>query len=775
MNDPNVNASARSVNRTWSRRSFLTYTGLAVGATAVPLAGRQLIADRADAAPGARWSDPATWGGTLPGPTSVATVSGVVTLDRSVNVGGIVIAPGAQLIFDPAASITLTTTGNIHNQGTLTMRPSSAAVVHQIVFSGVNEAAFVGGGMSVLGTDVGLWTMGDGVLDIGGTPKRAWTRSSRAVTAGATTLILAEAPTGWVVGDEVALTPTVPPTASRHYDAYDVAKITAISGNQITLSKPCAFDHPVVMIGDGRGFACEVLNLTRNVRIGGASTGRAHVFIMSRRPQNVAHAELRWVAPNKKLGRYGLHFHMCADGSNGSLVDSVVVRDAEDHAFVPHTSHGITFRNCISHDTYGEAYWWDQATSNTDVPNAPRTNRAVYDSCVASRVRSSGTRGVYRNTGFMLGAGEGSKMVNCVAVGVQGIVQASGILWGEFSQGVWTFDNSITHNNQVDGVFTWQNNGLHVVKNLVAYHNGMAGLEHGAYVNRYQYQGAVLYGNGKAGLILHSMSMSASGGPAQRFSDFLIDGAGLSQAAVIVTKHSLAATTPTVLERFRVRGYRTAGIMWDYVGWGQPSVVDIVDWTFEGNEVFLVTGVHPDVKIRLQDAAHGALQIRPAGQSGTSSTAWNAAVTAIPAFAQSVGSAPIPQTQSPVTTAPTTTTSPSPTTAPSSTTTAPTTTTTRPATTTTTGAPTTTTASTTTTAPASGTVQTFRSANGSADVVVDATGVHYKSATANAGYTVRLMDDGPAQVKVDFMKDGHGNRLWVIYEAGNVTFREYTL
>jgi hypothetical protein len=73
--------------------------------------------------------------------------------------------------------------------------------------------------MAVLGSDVGLWVMGNGVLDIAGTPKLAWTRSAKAVAKGATTISLAQAPAGWQVGDEVALTPTLPPTAKLHYDA----------------------------------------------------------------------------------------------------------------------------------------------------------------------------------------------------------------------------------------------------------------------------------------------------------------------------------------------------------------------------------------------------------------------------------------------------------------------------------------------------------------------------------------------------------------------------
>jgi hypothetical protein len=785
-----VGVDARPGERGHSRRSFLAYSGLALGAVAIPLAGKQLLggAGDADAAPASRWSDPTTWGGQVPGPGSVATVTGQVTLDQDVTVGGVVIAPGAQLVFDPTKSVTLTTTGNVENQGTLTMRPSSAAFVHTILFSGVNEAAFVGGGMAVLGTDVGLWVMGNGVLDIAGTAKRAWTRSAKAVAKGATTISLAQPPTGWQVGDEVTLTPTLPPTARNHHDAYDTATITAISGSNVTLSKPCAFDHPVAMIGDGRGFACEVLNLSRNVRIGGTSSGRAHVFILSQQPQSIANAEIRWVAPNGKLGRYGLHFHMCAGGSVGSLVDSVVIRDAEFHAFVPHSSDGVTFRNCISHDTFSEAYWWDVAAAPNQVPNAPKTNNVTYDSCVASRVRSAGRIGVYRNTGYMLGAGTGSKIVNCVAVGVQGIVQSSGFLWGEMSVGVWDNTQLVSHNNQQDGIFTWQNNANnHVIADFVGYHNGGAGIEHGAYVNRYQYQRCVLYANGSTGVILHALSMDAKTGPQMRFSDILIDQAGLGTAAMIVTKHSLAATSPVILERVDARNYTMAGIYFHYTQSDtHPEVVDIVDWPFSGNEVYLASALDPASVIRLQDTAHGSLQIRPVGQSGTPRPAWNAAVTTIPAFTLASPAAPstpttTPSSSSSSTSTTTTTTSPS-TTAP------PTSSSTTSSTTTTTGAPSsttssTTTSSTTTTTAAPGAPQggggtsTFTFPAGSITVVADPTSVAFQSAAPNAGFKAVKRDMTPTSVWIDFAPATAGSgptwRCWVQISNGQLTTRSY--
>jgi hypothetical protein len=765
MKDPQLDARTPEV--AWTRRSFLTYTGLAVGAAAVPLAGWQLAtgADAASAGPGGRWSDPATWGGQVPGPTSVATVSGVVTLDRSVTVAGVVIAPGAQLVFEPGASVTLTTTGNVENQGTLTMRPASAAVRHQILFSGVNEAAFVGGGMAVLGTDVGLWTMGNGVLDIAGTPKLAWTRAAGAVRAGATSVTLAEPPAGWQVGDEIALTPTVPPTVRNHHDAYDVATITGISGNTVTLSRPCAFEHPTVAVGDGRVYACEVLNLSRNVVIGGAPAARAHVFIMSMRPQKVSHALIQWVAPSNVLGRYGLHFHMCAAGSVGSLVEGVVIRDAEHHAFVPHTSHGVTFRHCISHDTFGKAYWWDTASVPKEVPNAPRTDNVVYDRCVASRVRSAGgTLGITRNTGFLLGAGTGSRATGCVAVGVQGKVMTCGFIWDEWSQGLWTFNNCLAHNNQQNGISTWQNNDAsHVIEDFVAYYNGIAGIEHGAYRNLYLYRRCVLYANGHCGVMLHAQSGDRP--PYLRFADILVDGAGLTAAAVVVRKHRLAAPVPVLLERFVARGLQVAGVWFNYeVDDTNPSRVDIIDWTVTGTEVWIEPGLHPDSVIRFQSAARGALQLRPVGQPGTPMPEWNASVTAIAPFAATSAPAPAPTTTAPSST--TTTQAPTSTAQPATTqpTVAPreaTTTTTRPATTTT-AAPTTTTVPSTTTTGPGGTL-TFTYPGGTITVAQSAAGLAYQSAAPISGYTARPMDRTATFVRVDFLPMTSGQPLYRCY------------
>src|SRR5690606_124304 len=145
-----------------------------------PLEPRVLLSAITSAADG-DWSNPGTWvGGTVPGVgDSVLIASGHdVTLDQNVigalgddngtptdptDDKGLVVQ--GRLIFDPNTSLELHIEENIHiDGGELEMRPASASIVHTIIFDNIDETEFVGGGMSVLASDVGLWTTAAGIL-----------------------------------------------------------------------------------------------------------------------------------------------------------------------------------------------------------------------------------------------------------------------------------------------------------------------------------------------------------------------------------------------------------------------------------------------------------------------------------------------------------------------------------------------------------------------------------------------------------------------------------
>jgi hypothetical protein len=599
-------------------------------------------AGRVTVAGARRWSDPGAWPQGVPGPESIAVVSRRIVLDRDASVAGVIIEPGGELVFEPTASRTLRSTGNVVIQGRLVMHPASAAVDQLIVFQGVDETRFVGGGMDVKATDVGLWVMGAGVLDLHGSGRRAWSRAAGAVAAGATSLLLQDEPVGWRQGDEVVLTPTLEP-GDGSVTAYDSAKVRAVSGRTVTLDRPTRFAHPSVEVGTGRAQTAEVLNLTRNVRVEGAGGRRAHVFIRSSRSQSLVNVSIRHMGPRQPaeqftegmVGRYGLHFHMAGDGSRGSMVDGVVIRDCGGHAFVPHLSNGIVFRDCISHNTFDDAYWWDGAPDTRTA--GPPSQDIRYERCVASMVRFDPEFRGFRLSGFTLGRGQGNVVRECVAVGVQGNQDAAGYQWPEGSEGVWTFEGCVAHNNAGHGIFAWQNTGkVHVITRFTAYHNGGAGISHGAYNNPYVYRDSTLHGNGAGAVILHANS--GFGSSPLLFENLVCRGAGRSDYLVVADRHngSLGAQ-PVQFAGCSFSGAGKAAFGWTYEGDNGPStgeLVDVVGCRFDGNEFWLASGIAADSRIRVQDRSHGSIVLRRADQQGEFRPQWNARVQQLPGGVQ---------------------------------------------------------------------------------------------------------------------------------------------
>lgn len=613
-----------------TRRSFLKVAGT-VGLAAVSVVMPAALRAKTRAGSLPHWSDPATWGATgVPGPGDTALVSGPVVLDVDANVNGLIIQPGGQLVFDPEQSITLASTQNVVVMGQLVMQPASGGNVHTLRFDGVDESRFVGDGMDVLDTDVGLWVMDEGALAIAGSSKLAWTRCQGSVAKGVSQITLQEDPVGWAVGDELVITPTTSPATSKNYLAYDAALIKAIDGRTITLSIPTAFDHPQVAVGRNQIFTAEVLNLSRNVRIEGTPGRRTHILIHSMQPQTVRYASVRYTGPRQPsggytlpvIGRYGVHFHHCMDGSRGSVVEGVVVRDSGNHAFVPHDSNGVAFRDCVSHNTYEEAYWVDPRSS-MDMLAMP-SDDLLYERCVASLVQTDPSFRGFRLAGFFLGTGAGSIVRDCVSVGVQGNSYASGFIWPEGSQGVWTAEDCVSHNNKVHGIFVWQNNtSRQVISRFTGYHNCGAGISHGAYRNGFRYEDCILFGNAATGVDLWTLSKD---GPQLQFVHLLIDQNGFGDHCVRTRHHSSSTSTPVLFSDCDLRGQRVAGLGFLSDGTSKPELFDVIGCRFVGNEFWLAKTIPSASLIHVNDPVHGNIILRRFDQRGTLRPSWNARV-----------------------------------------------------------------------------------------------------------------------------------------------------
>ncbi|HEY7661192.1 MAG TPA: hypothetical protein VIC58_11405 [Actinomycetota bacterium] len=466
---------------------------------------------------------------------------------------------GRTLRFDPNADTTLELTGNLIVRGRLEMRPRRG-VEHVLRFVDVDESAFVGGGLDPLETDVGLWVVDEGALDIRGTRKDAWNRSGTSPS--------------WRRRDELVVAPVRP------------GEFTV---EPFRLGAPVpAFDHR----------RAEVLNLTRNVRIEGTPSGRAHVFIRSMRPQSIRHAALRHLGPRQArgdategvLGRYSLHFHHCHHGSHGTVVDGVVVRDSGSHAFVPHMSHGITIRNAIAYEVFDDAYWWDFEDATHDL---------LIDRCIAASVHFDPEHRGFRLAGFALGKGRNLELRHSVAFAMQGGSNAAGFVWPEAPSGLWRFTDNVAHNNRNNGIFVWQNTPEpHTIERFTAYHNGGAGIVHGAYSNAYEYEGLDL-GDQPEAIVLHAAGRLDPAGRPQSWVD-------VRATSLLVVEHHLPSVDPVLFLRCRF----DSGVTLDDGG-GEPGPLDFVECGLSSSD-FTVVSLHPDTVVRVQDGTT-AFELTAAG------------------------------------------------------------------------------------------------------------------------------------------------------------------
>ena len=570
------------------------------------------------------WSDASTWGGKVPNTTDVVDIAAghVITYDLpKAAIAGLQIATSGSLVFDPSKNTVLESSGNIVNEGLLKMIPSSQSIKHTLRFIGVVENNFVGGGMDVLSTDVGLWVMNNGQLDLQGAQKTSWTRALDTLLGGTSKITLLSAPQGWVAGDQLITTPTAAPNTNAFVSAFDDNLIGSVSGSSVSLNTPLAYTHPKV----NSQWTAEVINVTRNVSIEGTPLGRSHIFIRSGKPQTLKHVQLRFMGPRKDIngdritelvkGRYGLHFHHSMDGSRGSLVEGCVIRDTGNHSYVPHVSHGILFKNNVAYNVTETPFWWDETDPSHDTVwdgNIVALSKFVSHSISILTAFDPGQfPPSLSSSGFLMGKGDDNICINNVAVGCTGDRGAGGAYnWEANSEGVWKFENNVAHNND-NGLRVWQVTPRHhVIRGFTAYHNGV-GIFHGAYANSYKYADSYLYGNTfeiKAGSVDSNRV---------RVENTVIDGAGLVDHCIRNLESPLAGAVPALVLNCTLKGAKKEAILNENViGQSGPLVkgLDIILSNVTGGYA-IDSGVSSAEFIRIQPVSGTPIKMTLSGQT----------------------------------------------------------------------------------------------------------------------------------------------------------------
>ena len=574
-----------------------------------------------------------------PGDPQTITVSGNVTwsVEKTIDAGHV-------LQFDPNVTTTLTVHGNLTIKGELEMHPANPNVRHRLVFDTADENASQGTPSpdpvpytAAMGSDKGLWVLQGGVLDVVGSYREPWARSTIGLPVGTTTFTVDRSIQGWGHGDVLQIAPML-----RNDYAFETVVIDSVSGTTVTLQSPLTKGHGAVAVPGQPNAKPEILNLTRNAQIWGeppnarfpddttqnnSGHGRAHILINSDRTavQTINNALIRYMGPRKYLaaitgsrfvgGRYGIHFHKSGNFNDGSMVSGTIVEDSGSHAFVAHMSHGITFSKTIAIDDSETPYWWDVQANEEAWLNNDQTDRITYNSTVAADIDTDPQGSIIRLAGYSASCGNGNVLTNSVAINIQAGTQSSAVLWPEGANAcpnTWNVNNDVAHNSPSSGLFSWQNDteDAHDLTNtFVGYNLGEPCVEHGAYRNAFQYTDVKCVGGDTADAAVVSEAQGpgfpAPGDPPpppQQMNDFIVRGQGFLLHALEIGFHRVSGGIPVELRNWNVAGYTgltvrvrenagSARGRYDFLCWevvnSDGSIRDLMpaDFGFDGNEV----------------------------------------------------------------------------------------------------------------------------------------------------------------------------------------------
>jgi len=208
---------------------------------------------------------------------------------------------------------------------------------------------------------------------------RAWVKLGATAAKASTTLVLAEAVSGWRIGDRIIVTAThrqkvpdegnVPSVRSR--PETEERTIRAIDGPRLTLDAPLAFNHA----GSG-AYRGEAANLSRNVIVESADPAgsRGHTMYHRHSSGSISYAEFRHLGKTGKLGKYSLHFHRVGNTMRGTSVVGASIWDSGNRWITIHGTNSLSVRDCVGYGSIGHGFFLEDGT---EVDNILDGNLAV--------------------------------------------------------------------------------------------------------------------------------------------------------------------------------------------------------------------------------------------------------------------------------------------------------------------------------------------------------------------------------------------------------------
>jgi hypothetical protein len=394
---------------------------------------------------GTRWSDPTTWGGTLPpvGATVVIPAGKTVVLDTATPaLGGLTIE--GELVAAPDADVGITSDYVYVKGGRLQIGSASQPYLRNATItltgSGVADSpATPGFGSKAL-------AMMGGIVELHGAPRaRNWTRLDGGdVAAGSRTIRVADA-TGWKAGDEIVIA-----TSSLDQNAYSLSTIESVSGNVITLREPTRYRHFGArrQVGDVTvDVRAEVGLLSQNIVIrsdaaAGSSNVGGHTMLMAgtgTTTVQIANVQFHRLGQLNQLGRYPLHFHLMGDNCIGCYVRDTTIRDSIQRGLVLHDTNNILVAGNVVFNTVGHNIVIETGVTraNTLDGNLALVNREPVPKHTERTLVDQNDR---MPSNFWLRGAENA-IINNAAAGSQ----ANGYIYDAPGAGNFDFRNNVAH------------------------------------------------------------------------------------------------------------------------------------------------------------------------------------------------------------------------------------------------------------------------------------------------------------------------------------------
>ncbi len=310
--------------------------------------------------PGAKlWSDPATWGGSIPGAGSSVVVPAGVTIVLDVPP-----APLKQLSVEG----TLLFGCGDFNLACDRIEVSGALHIGSQAHPHLHRAEIVLGNQFHPAADPLAKTFlvqTGGVLEMHGEPRsHSWLHLAATAWAGDSTLVLEE-PVDWRRGERLVL-------ASTDFDQYQAEELLIRSvsngGTNLHLVSPLTYTHWGEIEQGVLDERAEVALLDRNVTVRGDQDSVStqiggHMLFEG---LNSAEIHLEWIELERmgqagQLARYPLHYHLVGDAS-GSYVRNCSIHHCYNRSLTIHGTHNVEVRGNVSYDTLGHAFFLEDST-----------------------------------------------------------------------------------------------------------------------------------------------------------------------------------------------------------------------------------------------------------------------------------------------------------------------------------------------------------------------------------------------------------------------------